>query len=122
MWVVEGVETSDWRRTDVSGPIASHGNTVCFGAGCISLGVCLGRGVCVCVCVNVCVCVCVRTLGLNSVQHFSSGNTGPLMESRCRAQGKRMRLGAARGTPSRRRLEAGRGGQAERDLSRKAPD
>ena len=88
------------------------------------LWVCVWGEGCACVCVNVCVCVCVcvRTLGLNSVQHFSSGNTGPLMESRCQAQGKRMRLGAARGTPSRRRLEAGRGGQAERDLSRKAPD
>ena len=75
-----------------------------------------------CVCVSVCVCVCVCTPGLNSVQHFSSGNAGLLMESWCWAQGKRMRLGAARGTSSRRRLEAGRGGQAERGLSRKAPD
>lgn len=33
-----------------------------------------------------------------------------------------MRLLAARGTPSRRRLEAGRGGQVEWGLSRKALD
>lgn len=116
MWVVEGVETSDWRRTDVTvpHPIPCAYSVICGRLhifGCVSGE----RGA------RARLCVCVCTLGINSIQHFYSGNAGPLMESRCRAQKKRMRLLAARGTPS-RRLEAGRGGLAEWDVSRKAPN
>ena len=83
MWVVEGVETSDWRRTGVSVPRPTPcAYSVICGRLHIFGWVSGERGA------RARVCVRARTLGLNSVQHFYSGDAGPLLESRCRHGGK----------------------------------
>ena len=63
MWVVEGVETSDWRRTGVSVP---HPTPCAYSVICGRLHIfgCVSgeRGACACLCVCVCVCVCTLVL------------------------------------------------------------
>ena len=71
MWVVEGVETSDWRRTGVSVP---HPTPCAYSVICGRLHIfgCVSgeRGACACLCVCVCVCTLVLIQFSISIQEM----------------------------------------------------